>query len=52
MVIMAAGGRPTDGEITRVAGWVFFLGPLAGLGVAYAAVKGMAQAREWKGMRR
>jgi NhaP-type Na+/H+ or K+/H+ antiporter len=52
MVFMAAGGMPSGGEIGRVAGSVFLLGPLAGVAVAYAAVKGMVLARGWMGMRR
>lgn len=52
MVFMAAGGTPSAGDIGGVAGSVFLLGPLAGIGVAWAAVKAMVWARGWMGMRR
>lgn len=57
MVFMAAGGTPaggmpSSGEISRVLGSVFLLGPLAGVAVAWGAVQAMVWARGWMGMRR
>jgi NhaP-type Na+/H+ or K+/H+ antiporter len=51
-VFLAAGGMPPAIEIGRVAGSVFFLGPLAGAVVGFVAVKAMVTARGWMGMRR
>ena len=42
MVFLAAGGMPPGREIFRVAGSVFLLGPMAGMAVAWTAVRAMA----------
>ncbi|NOT07651.1 MAG: hypothetical protein HOP28_05510 [Gemmatimonadales bacterium] len=52
MVFLAAGGMPPAGEIGRVVGSVFVLGPLAGAVIGVLAVKAMVWARGWMGMRR
>jgi len=51
-VLLSAGGMPPMGQVTRVAGEVLLLGPLAGMAVGYLAVKAMGWFRGWFGMRR
>jgi len=52
MVFLAAGGMPTGGEVGRVVGSVFLLGPLAGALIGWLAVRALAWVRGWLGMRR
>ncbi len=52
MVFLAAGGMPERGAIGDVALSVLLLGPLAGVLIAFVAVRLMVVARGWMGMRR
>ena len=52
MSFLAASGGPARGEIGRVLGAVFLLGPLAGALVGWLAVRALLWVRGWMGMRR
>ncbi|HEX7023420.1 MAG TPA: cation:proton antiporter, partial [Gemmatimonadales bacterium] len=52
MVFLGAEGKPDGGAIGEVALSVFLLGPLAGILVAFVAVRLMAWSRGWMPMRR
>ena len=52
IVFLRSTGTPTTGEIGNVAAAVFVLGPLAGVLVAWVAVKAMVWVRGWMPMRR
>lgn len=52
MAVLGAHGASAVGESAGVLTSVFLLGPLAGIGVGYVAVRLMVLARGWMGMRR